>query len=124
MRCCGQLFAQSDDPLTLGACLFRTRKERTVAVFDALEYRFDPVIFLVRNWVELVRVTASTIDGQAEEGLAHDANRIFEFILASCQTLRLILLGVPSLVPRTADEQAGCRDSVVGDRFEHVAGDL
>ena len=93
-------------------------------MLHAVKDRLDTEVFLLRDGVELVRVTAGAVDGQSEEGLPHDADQVLHLLFTRDGLLRDVGLRVPSFIPRTAHEQAGTDDAVARHRFQHIAGDL
>tara|TARA_B100000470_G_scaffold219200_1_gene205671 strand:- start:485 stop:1324 length:840 start_codon:yes stop_codon:yes gene_type:complete len=93
-------------------------------VADAVQCRGHPVILALRDGVELVVVTASTMDGESQEGLAHDTDDVFQFVLADNPLHGLALLRIPDLVVGSGNQEAGGDDRSGVTGVEHVTGQL
>ena len=107
------------------ACLDLGRgRDRSFPVLDAVEDGLDAEIVLLRHRIEFMGMTAGTVERQAEECLADDADHVLHLFLARDGTLRGIGLGVTGPVPGTADEHARGDDAVARHRFEDIAGQL
>ena len=59
---------------------------------DAVKGRRHTVVLFLRDGVELVVVTSGTVNRQSEEGLADDADNLFEFVLPHDLFHRVTLL--------------------------------
>ena len=90
----------------------------------AFKHGFDPVVFLVRDRVKLVRMTPRTVDRQPQKTLPHDADQVLQFILPGDGALRRVRLDVARRIPRAAYQQAGADHAIGRHRLHHIAGDL
>jgi len=98
--------------------------DRPLPVFHPVEDGLDAEVVLLRYRVELVGMAAGTVERQAEEGLADDADHVLHLLLARDGTLRGVGLGIPCPIPGAADEHARGDDAVAGHRLENIAGEL
>ncbi len=96
----------------------------TQSVADSGQGRRHPVVLFLSDRVELVVVTACTVDRQAEKRLADDADDVFEFVLPDDSLHGQALLRVPDFVPGSCDQEPG-GDSCTGVvRLQDVSGEL
>ena len=90
------------------------------------EHRRQLVILLRADRIELVIVTARTLNRGAVEGVHHRSHHIISIEQASDLAIRLRLrdLGMADQVPRPSRDESGGRDAIFGIRPEHIARDL
>ena len=98
--------------------------KRPFSVLHPVEDGLDAEVVFLGHRVELVGMAAGTVERQAEEGLADDADHVLHLLLARDGTLRGVGLSIASPIPGAADEHARGDDAVAGHRLENIAGEL
>ena len=91
---------------------------------DAVKGRRHTVVLFLRDGIELVVVTSGTVNRQSEEGLADDADNLFEFVLPHDLFHRVTLLRVSNLVIGTCDQKSSSNYGRRVSWLEDVAGEL
>ena len=113
-------FDLADLPQQIGtAHLLVGRIGGDVRLVRVIQQREHPVVFFLREWVELVVVALRTLNRQAEDALADGVHAVEHRFHA-----KLLGIDAPLLVGHRVAQKAGSHDLVLPRVRQQVAGDL